>query len=129
MFTTPEFVLDITGYTVTSEDVTKAQAILEAYIGKIEQDITDPRDLSILAKATAYQVSYMKNNFNRTFEQAALSQIVQNSNVVTFKAGDDTSPWIAGLTKLACKHLSWRKSRSISTGRIFQAYASRWYQN
>ncbi len=126
MFTTPERVLELTGYTVTGEQLSQAQGILESYIGRLEEDVTNPSDLGLLERATAFQSAYMVNNWGRTFEQVRMSQMVQNSNMITFKANDNTSPWLAPLAVIACRNLSWTKTRSIKTGRIFGRKVVHW---
>lgn len=117
MFATPEYVKDVTGYTVTAEGVTIAQTVIESYIGRPEQDISNPRDFEILKKATAYQAAYAYDNYGKVFQQVAMKQVTQNGGIVTFKNGDET-PFIAPLAVLACKHLSWKRSRNLSIGPI-----------
>lgn len=129
MFTTPERVQELTGYEVTGEVIAQAQGIIETYIGKLEADITDPTDLGLLENAVSYQAAYMRDNWARTFEQVSVSQMVQNSNMITFRSNDKAAPWIAPLANLACKNLSWMKSRRIRTGRIFPRRRLRWDQD
>lgn len=117
MFCTITDVKNITGYDVLAPIITQAQALIETYVGRSEADIDSPRDVELLGKATAYQAAYMRDNFERTYQQVAVSQIIQNNNVITFKAGDETSPWLAPLAKLACRGLSWRKSRAVQVGK------------
>lgn len=120
MFCTQEDVKEMTGYEVGPIDLIRAQTIIESYIGKIESDISNPRDRVILGRATAYQAAYMKDNAGKIYEQVALSQITQNGGIMTYKAGDDAAPFIAPLAVLALKHLSWRKSRSVRVGPILK---------
>lgn len=127
MFTTIEDVKAFTGYDVTGPIVVQAQSIIESYIGRSEVDITDPRDLEILSKATAFQAAYMKDNYARTFQQVALQQMTQNSGVITFKPGDNEAPWLAPLAKMACKHLTFRRSRGVRTGKVFKR--GKWYSS
>ena len=123
MFCTTRDVKKFTNYDVTGEQLGVAQGILEIYIGRLEIEIVDMRDKALLGRALAYQAAYMKNDTEKIFEQVALSQVGAGDSVSTFKAGDFTSPWIAPLTVLTCDKLSWFKSRSIKTGRVFQRKA------
>lgn len=130
MFCTITDVKNYTGYDVIGSTIAQAQALIETYVGRAEVDVDNPRDNELLAKATAYQAAYMRDNFDRTFQQVAVSQLIQNNNVITFKAGDETSPWLAPLAKLACKGLSWRKSRAVQLGKALPPRRSvSWWTN
>ena len=122
MFTTVEMTKRLTGYEVTLDTVYKAQAIVETYCGRVENDITNMRDKALLSRAVAYQAAYMRDNSEQIFEQASLAQAGQSDSLVTYKAGDTHSPWVAPLAALACKKLSWFKSRSVRTGKSTRAY-------
>lgn len=119
MFTTVEGVKELTGYDVDLTTVSMAQSIIEVYIGKIEADIYDPTDSSLLASATAYQAAYMSKNKELVFEQMSTVQVMQFGQMITFGPGG-TAPFIAPLAVLATKNLSWHRNRSIKTGSIFQ---------
>lgn len=119
MFVSKEQTLAITGYDVDSTLLFHAQSIIEAYVGKSEGEIDDAADLSQLAKATAYQAAYMKNDGARIFEQMAVSQIGQFGQLLSFRQGDTHSPFVAPLAAMACKNLSWRRARAINTGSQF----------
>lgn len=123
MFTTVEYVNRVTGYEVTLDTIYKAQAVIEVYCGRTEGDITNRRDKSLLSRATAYQAAYMRDNAEQIFEQIMVSQQAQNDSLVSYKSGDTTAPWIAPLAVMACKKLSWFKSRSVRTGPREKAYA------
>lgn len=116
MFTTVEMTKRLTGYDVTLDTIYKAQAIVETFCGRVENDIVNMRDKALLARATAYQAAYMRDNADMIFEQASLAQAGQSDSLVTYKGGDDHSPWVAPLAALSCKKLSWFKSRSVRTG-------------
>lgn len=118
MFTTTDSVLSLTGYEVRLTDINMAQAIIESYVGKVEAEVYDANDLMLLDRATAYQAAYMVKNKELVFEQMSAQQIMQFGQMVTFKQ-DDAAPFIAPLAILACKRLSWKRIRSIRTGRIF----------
>lgn len=108
----------ITGYQLLVEDVAWAQAIIEVYVGRTEPDIDNPRDLAMLARAVAYQAAYGKDHGLMIYEQIAVKQIVVGGASYVFKEGDDASPYIAPLAVMACKRLSWTRSRSVKTGRL-----------
>jgi hypothetical protein len=119
MFTTIEQVDNLTGYAVTQEVVIMAQAIIESYIGRTESEINTPHDQMLLARATAYQAAYMRDNMSTIFEQMSLAQTAQLGQSITFKGGDTTAPWVAPLAVLACKKLSWKRMFSVKTGPVF----------
>lgn len=118
MFTTPDEVKKWTTYEVTAEDVVRAQTVVEAYVGRVEEDIVDVNDLSVLARATAFQAAYMKNDYERVYEQVALVQIVQTDGGMTMDR-NMAAPFIAPLAVLALRALSWKRSRSVKTGSLY----------
>jgi hypothetical protein len=118
MFTTIERVKELTNADVTQETIIMAQNIVEAYIGRDEVEVVVANDKALLDKATAYQCAYMVGDEARVFEQAAATQVMQFGNMVTFPM-DGVSPWVAPLTVIACKRLSWKRIRSIHTSGIF----------
>jgi hypothetical protein len=68
MFATTRDVERLTGYVVTQDVLSRAQAILEVYIGRIEQDVTNMKDNALLGRALAYQAAYMRDNSEQIFE-------------------------------------------------------------
>lgn len=121
MFATPEYISKITGYALPGITLTKvivAQEIIEAYVGRTEAEVDNANDEALLGKAVAYQTVYMVTNPDRVFDQVAASYIQSGQSSVSYKQGDEHSPWIAPLAHLACKNLSWRRTRSIHTGPI-----------
>jgi hypothetical protein len=118
MFTTPDEVMAVTPYTdVTTAQVMQAQFVIEVHVGRVESEITDSRDKEMLARAVIAQCVYMRDNPDVTFEQIAAQSISRGDGQTVFKAGDDAAPFIAPLALMACKHLSWKKSRSIAVGK------------
>jgi hypothetical protein len=97
----------------------RAQAIVEAYIGRDEIDIQNPSDLLLLDKIVSYQAAYMVENEDAVFNQIALTTQGQTDFIVNFDVSKD-SPWIAPLVVISCRGLSFRKPRSIQTGKMFQ---------
>jgi len=129
MFSTINSVKEYTGYDVTLDLVKKAQAIVEIFIGKDEVDIENPADLILLDKMTSYQSVYMLENEDMIFKQAAITSQGQTDALVNF---DRTmlAPFMAPLAVIAAGGLSFNKSRSYKTGRVFQWNSiPKWRQN
>jgi hypothetical protein len=119
MFSTTSSVNTYTGYTVTLPLITRAQALIEIYIGRDEIDIENPSDLLLLDKMTAYQTAYMLENEDIVFKQAALTSQGQTDAMVNFDVRM-MSPFMSPLAIIASNGLSWNRSRSYRTGKIFQ---------
>lgn len=118
MFSTTNSVKQYTGYDVTIELISRAQSIIEVYIGRDEVDIELPSDLLLLDKITSYQTAYMIENEDMVFKQAALTSQGQTDAMVNFDVRM-LSPFIAPLAIIASNGLSWNRSRSYRTGKIF----------
>lgn len=119
MLSTVNSVREYTGYEVTLDLIKRAQGVIEIYIGKDEIDIESPADLLVLDKMVAYQTAYMLENEDIVFKQAALTSQGQTDALINFNR-DMHSPFIAPLAVLASKGLSFKKSRSFRTGKMFQ---------
>lgn len=119
MFTTVIETKELTTYDVDEDLLYQAQAIVESYVGRVEVEVTSATDLMLLGRATAYQAAYMKNDPAKIYEQISASQISQFGASITFKPGDESSPWVAPLAKIACQRLSWKRMRSVRTGSIY----------
>lgn len=121
MFATNDEVMRNTPYeNVTNDEVRMAQFVIEMYVGRSESEVDYARDKGLLKRATIAQCVYMRDNTDITFEQIAASNIARGDGITTFKYGDFTAPWIAPLAVMACKHLSWKGTRNIKTGRTMQ---------
>jgi len=118
MFTSVQQTKTITDRDVDLALLNRAQSIIETYIGRVEAQVDDPNDKAMLAKATAYQAVYMQDNEDIVFEQVALRTTGQGESVVSFQ--DGMAPYIAPLAVIACRGLSFKRARSVRTGRIFQ---------
>ena len=119
MFTTVNRVLELTNETVDLALVKRAQAIVEIYIGKAEIDIENPNDLILLDKITAYQAAYMLGNEDIVYKHIASLSVSTGDSVQNYDTKMN-APWIAPLAVLAAQKLSFKKPRSIKTGKIFQ---------
>jgi hypothetical protein len=119
MFTTINDVKLYTGYDVTNAIITRAQSIIEIYVGRDEIDIEDVSDKIILNKMTAYQAAYMLENEDMVFKQVALTAQGQTDSNITFDKSM-LAPFMSPLAVLAANGLSFNKSRSYKTGKIFQ---------
>lgn len=119
MFSTVNSVKEYTGYDVSLDLIKRAQAIVEIYVGRDEIDITDPADLLLLDKVTSYQTAYMIDNEEVVFKQIALDSAGSGDTLQNYDI-TMSSPFIAPLTVLASKGLTWKRSKSFRTGKIFQ---------
>jgi hypothetical protein len=118
MFSTVNSVLEYTGFTTTISQIARAQSIIEIYVGKDEVDIESPSDLLLLDKMTSYQCIYMSENEDIVFKQVALMSQGQTDSNATFNT-NMFAPFIAPLAVLASKGLTWKRSKSFRTGKIF----------
>jgi hypothetical protein len=119
MFSTVNSVQEYTGYEVTLDLIKRAQGIVEIFIGKDEIDVENPSDLLLLDKMTAYQAVYMLENEDLVFKQIASPSLNLGGSIQSF----DTkmmAPYMAPLAVIAANGLSFNKSRSYKTGRVFQ---------
>ena len=129
MFVNESEVNSMTGVEVDRADIIRAQAIIEAFIGRNESEVQDADDLNILAKAVAFQTVYMKDHYDRVYEQIAVTQFGQMDSQMSLNR-EMFAPFIAPLAVIALRNVSWRKSRSVSTGPMFRrTYIQRWETN
>lgn len=112
--------MEVTPYTdVTNTEVNMAQFVIEVYTGRVEGEVDGARDKAMLARAVTAQTVYMRENPAITFEQVGATSMSRGEVSTSFDIELD-SPFIAPLAVMACRHLSWRNSRSVKIGRIFQ---------
>ena len=119
MFSTVNSVKEYTNIDVSLELINRAQSIIEIFVGVNEIDVQNPSDFIILDKMTSYQSAYMASNEEIVYTQAAVTTQGQTDAMINF----DTrmmSPFIAPLAVFASRGLSWNRSKSFRTGRIFQ---------
>ena len=67
----------------------------------------------------SYQAAYMVDNEDLVFNQIPTNSIALGGSTQTFKL-DISSMYIAPLTAIASKGLSFKKARSFRTGKMFQ---------
>ena len=107
-----------------------AQAMVEAFVGRVESQIDDGKDMALLGNATAFQAIYLGNNYNTILEQAAVTQVAQGDAVSSF-VKEMYAPFMAPMAVLACRNLSWKGTRTIKTGKILDGgtpdWKQRWY--
>ncbi len=84
MFTTVQNTLKVTGYEVDNALIGRAQGLIEAFVGRNESDVDNPRDIAILSLATSYQAAYMRDNADSIFEQIPVSMESVAGSTVTF---------------------------------------------
>lgn len=119
MFTTVNDVKEYTGKDVTLPLIKRAQSLIEIYIGRDEIDIENPADLMILNKMTSYQAVYMLDNEDVIYKQVAVTSAGSGESAQNFDRSYD-APYISPLAVIASRALSFNRSRSIKTGKIFQ---------
>lgn len=119
MFSTVNSVKQYTGLDVTLELIGRAQSIVEIFIGRDEIDVIKPEDLMLLDKMTSYQAAYMLDNEDLVYKQIASQSINIGGSIQNFDP-KMSSPWMAPLAVIASNGLSFKKTRTIKTGKIFQ---------
>jgi hypothetical protein len=119
MFTTVNNVKEYTNADVTLDLVKRAQAVIEIFVGKDEIDVNNPSDLLILDKMTAFQSAYMLENEDVIYKQIASNSVGSGDSAQNYNT-EMSAPFIAPLSVMAARGLSFNKPRSIKTGKIFQ---------
>jgi hypothetical protein len=117
MYTTVEAVKTMTNYDVTPELIFQAQVLIEAIVGKVESEVDSAADLALLGKATAFQAVYMLENYDSVYQQIGLRMLNQSDGNVMLDTAI-LAPYMAPLAMFALSNLSWRRSRSVKTGKI-----------
>ena len=118
MFTTVDETKKYTGQDVTNDQIFMAQSLIEAFIGRIEAQVDDATDKENLAKATAYQAVYMKDNADTVFSQVDVQSVANFGSTITFR--NDASPFVSSLARFALRNLSWRGTRTVRLGKTIQ---------
>lgn len=120
MFSTTNSVLTYTNREVSLDLIKRAQAIIEIFIGKDEIDIENSSDLLLLDKMTAYQAAYMVINEDTVYTQIASNSVGSGDSTQNFNTAM-SAPFIAPLAVMAARGLSFKRPRSLRTGKIFQS--------
>lgn len=119
-YVTVSQVKDMTGVTISSSGIIKAQTIIEMFSNRTEAegaDVSD-RDLYWLRLATAYQAAYMDSH-PELYELMNVNVLIQGDLHVNFKQ-DRRNMLVAPMADVALKNISWMRSRSISMNSPFQ---------
>lgn len=119
MFSTINSVKTYTNKDVALDVIIRAQGIIEVFIGKDEIDILNPSDLLLLDKMTSYQTAYMLENEDIVYTQIASNSVGSGDSIQNFDT-KMSAPFIAPLAVMAARGLSFKRPRSIKTGKIFQ---------
>jgi hypothetical protein len=118
MFVSVEEAEGLTLAELDAEIIYVAQGIIEVHVGRTEADVDNARDLAQLARAVAYQAAYMVRQRTMIFEQVDLKTMTVGHTGYNFRNNNSDAPFIAPLAVKACNKLSWRKARSVKTGRL-----------
>lgn len=119
MFITPDQVKKLTNVEVSGDLIFRAQNVIESYVGKNESEIKNGKDKQIMAKAVGYQAAYMKENEEIVYQQVAVNAAGAGVSFQNFDA-NMAAPWLSPLAVMVVKNLTFNRTRSYKTGRIFQ---------
>lgn len=108
---TPQQVIDITGVSVTDQQLTQAQAAIEMFSNRIYADTARirARDLYWLRLAVAYQTAWAKGQYDLHTRLDA-NQVQQDGVVANL---NDTAMSLGPEAKKALQRCSWMRSRTI----------------
>ena len=111
---------DLTGVTVTTEQLAMAQAIIEIHVSRtadVPADAITVRDTQWLRRAVAYEAAWIPANPD-LFTRIEHVTLLQDGVEVRDLPADALT--LAPLAKRAIRQLSWMKSRSIHTPSHFE---------
>ena len=111
-WTDPAAVLAATGVTVTTNQITQANGIIDIYsnITTAASANLTPRDRRLLASATNYQAAWMARQVD-VFTRTEVESATQDG--VSFSPAHEDALMLAPLAKRCLDRLSWRKPRSV----------------
>lgn len=115
MFITKEQINDVLGVQIDAVTLSTAQMMVEAFIGKSENDVSDASDRAILGRATAFQAIYIKDQRIDVLEQVGVTQMDVGATTYRFNE-KKFAPYMSMWAVEACKNLSWYGTRSVKTG-------------
>ena len=98
-----EQVKQLTGLSTNKANVFLAQGIIESFVGKTVDEVTDDKDIEWLTRAIAYQTIYITDNKVFTTGEKTIRQ---DDSTVQFNQNYVISP----LAAETCKNLSWNVS-------------------
>lgn len=126
MFITKEQIKERTGYDIDGTTLALAQMMVEAWIGRAEEEVSEASDMAALGRATAFQAIYIDDS-RETIEQAGIVTTTANGSTITFDV-ENMAPHMSPWAVRTCKGLSWYKARCVHTGPIFDRLpaGSRW---
>lgn len=107
-----------TGYEIPSTVVSVAQMMIESYVGRVEEDVSEPNDIAIMGNAVAFQAIYIAENVEDSFMQSHIKSLTQGE-VTTAFVWEKFAPFMSPWASKSCEKLSWMRSRSINTGPVF----------
>lgn len=121
---TPAEATGITGTSVTQAQLDTANAVVEIYVGVVEdaRDNLRPRDLRLLKKGESFQAAWMASQVDYT-GRSDVDLVSQDG--LQYSKGDADMHVLAPLAKAAISRLSWRRSRTIHPLTPEQALALR----
>jgi len=120
MFITEREIEAQTGFALSRHSVNLAQMMVESFIGKVEEDIENASDRALLAQAVTFQAIYMEDQPKDVLVQAAVLLSSQGGNQTQFD-GKMFAPFLSPFAVKACQQLSWKKTRSVKTGKVMQS--------
>lgn len=127
MFVTKEKIKERTGYDVDGTTLALAQMMIEAWVGKIEEDVTDAGDMALLERATTFQAVYIVDSPDDVLQQMSVKNISQGDSQFVMDT-EVAAPFMSRWAVMTCRKLSWVGTRTIHTGPIFDSTPSvgRW---
>lgn len=116
-WTTVQQVLDLTGETVTLQDVTVASAMIDTKAGTDEEmplDSISARDRRTLARAAAWQAAWLASKPGLLTQRESTRQTT--SAGVSDRRDSDAQILYAPMTLLELRNLSWFGTRTLDRG-------------
>lgn len=115
-----EHVKDVTGTPVSSDDIRRAQTLIEIQCGRVLDDgsTLSARDRHFCQLAVAYQAAFMQAKPD-VFTQMDVASISQVGLAVAFRE-ERSSIFLAPLAAASLRRCRWQGSRSIRMNSVFQ---------
>jgi hypothetical protein len=108
---TPQQVINVTGVSVTDQQLAQAQDDIEIFTGRVYDDTARirPRDLYWLGRAVARQAAWLAGQFG--LETRLDATQIQQDQVSTTLQGDGLV--LAPMAARALRRVSWMRSRTV----------------